>query len=176
MIISIAQISLGLVILAFPLVLAFAFSFFFTGQEDDEGISNKDLWAQERKAGTPMTISPSRNLDITVQTLPKAPPTVISQHFEAGAHTMVNPNGSRAITVVCHAFSPKSLSCQLEKDRRSFEVVNFGFWELRRVATGGSKPLKIGFTLRILLGKTNLLYQARTRRRPRKGPSTAHPI
>lgn len=62
-VISIAQLLLGLIILAFPLVLAFAFSFFFTGKEDDEGISNEDLWAKERKASAPMTITPSRNLD-----------------------------------------------------------------------------------------------------------------
>ncbi len=47
------RLLLGLSTLAFPLILPFLFPFFFTGQED-EGISNEDLWKRmkEENSGT----------------------------------------------------------------------------------------------------------------------------
>lgn len=72
---SIVRLSLGLIIVTFPLVLPILFSFLFTGNEG-EGISNETMWVQERQANLARDRSASRTLPVhcdLLGTLPTNP-------------------------------------------------------------------------------------------------------
>ena len=115
-IVLMARLVLGFGVLAFPLLLPFAISSFFSDNDGDEGISNEDMWAKERERRSRMRYrlcnGPTSHhysyillLEYTSsESLPSAPAAriwlvgVIDQCIE-------NSNGLQIITFIAHEVS-----------------------------------------------------------------------